>query len=384
MDVKVQERRQFTLDSLPIEIIEKVLSYLSYDEISNKRMVCRRFNTCCKRLLNQGFLKVERFHAKCLKEVKKQLPRRESERRSHPMSRHCEVLTSIETRLSLLGMTFTKYMDMSLCCFIPGKVIDEIYRVLWLLQKEETPPRTHEILQELRDISSMAMEHFDERIAPSLKLHMLPPRSLLGTGLVCNVTSGGMLPSTLAPHRSHQNRCPSVGCGHTSLVEETAQLKATCAALRRCMADLKIKMATQGRKVREQEKGLREQERSLREQARAVSEQTTRVAELEGKLGETNRKLLEHHKQFAEVVTELAEMRGRLALTTDGRAGRKRTASAALIAEDESRSRPKMRSTRRKKGDTASSSPAAKAPRCRGNGVKSAARKAAATRKGCV
>lgn len=32
-----------------------------------------------------------------------------------------------------------------------------------------TPPRTLNVLQELRDISSMAMEHFEEKIVPLLK-----------------------------------------------------------------------------------------------------------------------------------------------------------------------------------------------------------------------
>ena len=39
------------------------------------------------------------------------LPRRESERRNHPLIRHCDVLTAIETRISLLQMTFMKYVD---------------------------------------------------------------------------------------------------------------------------------------------------------------------------------------------------------------------------------------------------------------------------------
>jgi F-box protein 28 len=47
---------------------------------------------------------------------------------------------------------------MDLCWFIPGKVIDEIFSVLRCIQDEETPPRAYEILQELRDITSMAME----------------------------------------------------------------------------------------------------------------------------------------------------------------------------------------------------------------------------------
>lgn len=65
---------------------------------------------------------MEKYHGQCLKAVKTQLPRRESERRSHPLARHCDILTAIETRISMLSMTFTKYVDLNLCCFIPGKV----------------------------------------------------------------------------------------------------------------------------------------------------------------------------------------------------------------------------------------------------------------------
>lgn len=32
-----------------------------------------------------------------------------------------------------------------------------------------SPPRSHEALMELRDISSMAMEHFEEKILPVLR-----------------------------------------------------------------------------------------------------------------------------------------------------------------------------------------------------------------------
>ena len=59
--------------------------------------------------------------------MKALLPRRESERRNHKLSCHCDILTAIETRISLLSMTFVKYIDLDICCFIPGKVIDEIH-----------------------------------------------------------------------------------------------------------------------------------------------------------------------------------------------------------------------------------------------------------------
>lgn len=50
----------------------------------------------------------------------------------------------------------------------------------------EKPLRTHEVLQELRDISSMAIDHFEEKIAPSLKKAYceLPTRSLLNCSTV--------------------------------------------------------------------------------------------------------------------------------------------------------------------------------------------------------
>ncbi|XP_037292772.1 F-box only protein 28 [Manduca sexta] len=159
---------QQTMDflSLPVVMVENIFSYLSYDEIARNRLVSKAVNQICMRMLNRGFLMIERRHALALKNVKSQLPRRESERRYHPLSRHCDILTSIETRISMLNMTYAKFIDHGLCCFIPGKVIDEIKRVLTIVEKSTSPPRAHEVLQELRDISSMAIEHFDDKISP--------------------------------------------------------------------------------------------------------------------------------------------------------------------------------------------------------------------------
>lgn len=53
-----------------------------------------------------------------------------------------------------------------------SQVLDEIYRVIKDVRKNTNPPRSHEMLQELRDISSMAMEHFDEHVVPLLKESM--------------------------------------------------------------------------------------------------------------------------------------------------------------------------------------------------------------------
>ena len=181
---------QFLIEYLPDHVIFKILGYLPYDYISRIRIVNSFFNRLCKQHLNRGFYKVEKVQSNFLKDLKSKLPRRESARRNHPYARHCDILTAIDTRMNLLSMTFGKYMDASLCCFIPGKIIDEIYNVLNILRTNCETPRTYEVLQELRDISSMAMEHFDEKIVPGLlKKHQKETAS----------TSGNSPPSSSSP-----------------------------------------------------------------------------------------------------------------------------------------------------------------------------------------
>jgi F-box protein 28 len=104
--------------------------------------VCKKFNENNMKILNHGFYTLLTYHSKQLKRIKSQLPRRESERRNHPckfqlkknridllilrfastVSKHSDVLTCIETRLSMLSMTYQKYIQNGSVCFIPGKV----------------------------------------------------------------------------------------------------------------------------------------------------------------------------------------------------------------------------------------------------------------------
>merc|ERR1711976_389324 len=182
---------QFLIEYLPDHVIFKILGYLPYDYISRIRVVNSFFNRLCKQHLNRGFQRVDRLQSQYLKELKAKLPRRESARRNHPYARHCDILTAIDTRMNLLSMTFGKYMDANLCCFIPGKIMDEIYNVLRILKNtspsnsrdQKDAPRTYEVLQELRDISSMAMEHFDDKVVPGLiRRHQQASSSSSGSG----------------------------------------------------------------------------------------------------------------------------------------------------------------------------------------------------------
>ncbi|XP_037073499.1 F-box only protein 28-like [Pollicipes pollicipes] len=166
---------------LPPELLEAIISYLSYETASNIRLVCRTFERAIRHRLNQGFSRAERYVQQALKLFRAQLPRRESERREHPLSRRVEHLAAVETRLGLLSMTSTyrRYMEMDACCFIPGKVLDEVFRVVRYLKEAPSVERSSfTVLQELRDISSMAMEHFEEHIVPGLKRNEARPRPL--------------------------------------------------------------------------------------------------------------------------------------------------------------------------------------------------------------
>ncbi|KAK4469906.1 hypothetical protein MN116_007410 [Schistosoma mekongi] len=156
---------------LPLQLIEQVFMYLSYEEISKLRETCRYFDIVCRGILNKGFRAIERKIVCLHSKFRSLLPRRESERRIHPLNRHCEALSAVETRMSLLKMSIMRYADKDQCCFFPGKVLDEIENVCRFIRlNQNVPIRPYDILHELRDISSMAMEHFEENILPLLHL----------------------------------------------------------------------------------------------------------------------------------------------------------------------------------------------------------------------
>ncbi|XP_055914078.1 F-box only protein 28 isoform X2 [Eupeodes corollae] len=182
--------------NLPNVMLIQIFEFLPYEEVAKKRLICKKIDMICQHILNCGFNKVVKQHSISLKRIKALLPRRESERRNHCLARHADILTCIETRISMLSMTYSKYMDLNLCCFIPGRVLDEVFRILRLISKTSKPLRPHEVLQELRDISSMAIEHFDEKISHSLKKSFVDsntmyPNSSSSAGSTTTATATG-------------------------------------------------------------------------------------------------------------------------------------------------------------------------------------------------
>lgn len=244
------------LQDLPQVVLEKIFSYLTYNQIAENRIVSRKFNILGGEMLNRGYYMVERFHRKSLKAVKSKLPRRESERKTHPLSRQCDVLVAVETRLSMLSMTFLKFIDARICCFIPGKVIDELLRVLRFVNTCLTPP--HDLLQELRDITSMAMEHFDEKIVPDLREKLTYNRASTSSLMVLDKCGSGLSPNFVT--NRYKNLFTAVRQNLlrtklnrnliTALSNDSKRIVKKTKATSKAMTQLKSQVARQGREIK--------------------------------------------------------------------------------------------------------------------------------------
>lgn len=169
-------------------------------------------------------------------------------------------------------------------------MIDEIFRVLRLIRDSKTPPRAHEILQELRDISSMAMEHFDEKILPDLKHSIC-------TSVVSNVGSyelpGGSLMishhttnpnSTTLPHNF--NSSEKVNQTFKKLFCRTKKNKLSVLSMTGQISKMKLRMKRQGFQ-------MRLQSLKLQEQGKKIHDQDTQLAEMRKHLEEWEQKMVD-------------------------------------------------------------------------------------------
>ncbi|KAL1431461.1 hypothetical protein MTO96_014191 [Rhipicephalus appendiculatus] len=153
---------------LPSEIIEKILRHTNFATISNARMVCHHLNNAASGLLNSEFVRLRCSMQQRFQAIKAQMPRRESARRKHPLSRECDIIETVHMRLTLLQMTFGKHIERKHCCFFPGEILDEVHRILRYVEVTPTLSRAYKVTDELFDLTTMAMEYFKEHIEPTL------------------------------------------------------------------------------------------------------------------------------------------------------------------------------------------------------------------------
>uniref|UniRef100_T1J4H9 F-box domain-containing protein n=1 Tax=Strigamia maritima TaxID=126957 RepID=T1J4H9_STRMM len=159
---------QLKIIDLPREILEKFFSYVSFEQISKSRLVCKQFELICSSMLNTSFYRVQAIMLSRFQAIKAQMPRRESARRKHPAAREYDIVETMHMRLTLLQMSFGKHIERKHCCFFAGEILDEVYRILRYMKTTPTLARAYKVTDELFDLSTMAMEYFKEQIEPSL------------------------------------------------------------------------------------------------------------------------------------------------------------------------------------------------------------------------
>ena len=147
------------------------------------------------------------------------------------------------------NVVLLRYIDSGLCCFFPGKVLDEILYVVGILKAEENPPQSYVILQEVRELSNMAFEYFKEEIVPSLEKAIAP--SAQNTGFRVNA-----FPDTLSE--------PNKG----------------------------------ERRMENENKQILEMKNQIRNQNKIIQQQSTRITEMENKWAEMNERLEELFPSF--------------------------------------------------------------------------------------
>ncbi|KAJ6642041.1 F-box only protein 28 [Pseudolycoriella hygida] len=189
---------------------------------------------------------------------------------------------------------------MNICCFIPGKIIDEILNILKVVSDTTSTCkqlRVHEVLQELRDISSMAIDHFDEKIAHILKKSF------------CDLNAQKFGSSIYQILQSPIDNIQS-DFGSTSYVRDTAKgntKPANCkceeaGSIRRSYLRLNKKYKTAMRKITRLESVQAKQMRMQRSYALSITQMNSQIVDLRRRLEESeskSRDIITNYNQLA-------------------------------------------------------------------------------------
>uniref|UniRef100_A0A915E5Z8 F-box domain-containing protein n=1 Tax=Ditylenchus dipsaci TaxID=166011 RepID=A0A915E5Z8_9BILA len=154
-----------TIDKLPNVVLSSIFQYLSFEDLSQHRRVCKAFQGQMEELLNRGFDKTRKFADDLYDRFRKMLPRRPSKKKHHPFYDLSSVTENISTIIRMLGYSFKEPIRKGHCCFFAGKVLDLILLELNCIEGElnrNVPRRiayTFSYLENLRDYESMAIDH---------------------------------------------------------------------------------------------------------------------------------------------------------------------------------------------------------------------------------
>ncbi|KAJ2951938.1 hypothetical protein O0L34_g4190 [Tuta absoluta] len=325
---------------LPIEVHEKIFSYLGFKTVSQMRMVNRQFNTICSSVLNSTFQRLQNQMLHRFQAIKAKMPRRESARRSHPLACESDIIETLHMRLSLLQMTFGKHIERKHCCFFPGEILDEVYGILAYLKTTTKLARPYKVTDELFDLTTMAMEYFKEHIEPNLpeityfgtdffdittafspgessKSYMCldsPPQSGFEAQQQSGPSTSERRGSTLNSYSyMEESLPPSPPPPQSNMVlrKRIHRIKQGMKKYNDQLASLRSDLRGCKRKTALQQKQIAEQQKQIAEQQKQTLEYATRLDDYDKKNEETSRKFQTLLQELNKCKTELQYWRSR-------------------------------------------------------------------------
>ncbi|XP_077563189.1 F-box protein dampened isoform X1 [Haemaphysalis longicornis] len=294
---------------LPSEILEKILRHASFATVSSVRMVCRHLNGAASSLLNSEFVRLRQAMQQRFQCIKAQMPRRESARRKHPLSRECDIVETVHMRLTLLQMTFGKHIERQHCCFFPGEVLDEVHRILWYVRTTPTLSRAYKVTDELFDLTTMAMEYFKEHIEPTLPeiSYFSATADFLDYGSASSSYS-----SSLKSQISLMETPPSTSAqGSSSSAPQSPQPPPVNPTVKKRLRKLRESMKKNSGQVLALRRELKLTRRRVASQQRHLVELKARYDDYDQKMQTTSRKLNAVLQELSRCKTELQYWRSK-------------------------------------------------------------------------
>lgn len=299
---------------LPHEILDKIFSYVGYKKVAQIRVVSKSMNIISSSILNSSFQKLQTQLLNRFQNIKKNMPRRESSRRMHPLSFECDIVETCYMRLSLLQMTFGKHIDRKHICFFPGAILDEVYNTLNHIRNTPNNVRPHIITEELYDLSTMAMEYFKEHLEQHLPAIVNFNRDFIDYNFSkTNSKTKYLLDTANTPNTrkssgtssSHSSSIPSPPQSNMVLRKGIRKIKQGMKRYNNQLTVLRNDLRFCKKKSTEQSKQITEMQKLLAEQQKQTLEYAARLDENDKKNEEMSMKISTLLQEANKCKTEL-------------------------------------------------------------------------------
>lgn len=313
-----QNVQTLSLLDMPYEILDRIFSFAGYKEVSNARLVSSQMNQLCINILNSTFAKLQSQMKKRFENIKKVMPRRESARRSHPLSYECDIVETCCMRLSLLHMAFGRYIERKHCCFFPGAILDEVYSVLHYIKVSPELGRPYKITEELIDLSSMAMEYFKDHLEPTMPQIGFFSKGFLEGSSTSSTKNNFMFvsPSSRQSNKSGQSSSmPSPPQSNMVLRKGIRKIKQGMKKYNNQLSVLRTDLRNCKRKSTDQTKHITELQNMLGEQQKQTMEYAKRLDENEKKSEDMSRKISTLFQELNKCKIELHYWRSKSPVT---------------------------------------------------------------------